>query len=738
MEEKAKSARVQIGEIYPADAGKGIAKLSYKAMKEAGIKNGTVIEIIGGANNATAIVWPGLPSDDSEMLIRVDGTVRKTLGKSIGETVEVRSVEKKHAKRVVVNPSQDLRVLDGNRYIKQVLKYRSIVEGQRFTAMLPIKDAGCGLLGETAMVTVDFIVTKTDPRGVVLVDDDTEITLKEEAFDPGMLHAKNIPNVYYEDVGGLSKELGRIRELIELPLKNPELFDKLGIEPPKGVLLYGPPGTGKTLIAKAVATEVDAHFIYVSAPEVISQYAGGSEKKLRDIFKEAEDNAPAIIFIDEIDVLTGKREDATSSDHKIVSQLLQLLDGLKSRTKVIVIAATNIEDSLDPAMRRGGRFDREIGISVPDKTGREEIFQIHTRNMPLEDVDLKYYSRVTHGYVGADIALLVKEAAMHAYRREVLPTMDEDGNIPPTVMDNVKVTTFDFDESLKSVSPSSMREVLIETPDVGWEGVGGMDTVKRELKEAIEYPLKYPEIFMKLKMKPPKGILIHGDPGTGKTLIAKAVAKETEANFISVKGPELLSKWVGESERGVREIFKKARQAAPAIIFFDEIDALMPKRGEYHGSAHVTETVVSQILTELDGLEDLKNVVVIGATNRIDMIDEALLRPGRFDKIIETNMPDTVERRKIFDVYLGDIKDIIKYDGSNLSLELAEMTENFNGSHIQAAVSLAKIIVMRAIIKDCGSDQEKLKEAINSITIGRVQLVEAIEEVKAMFRLDME
>jgi transitional endoplasmic reticulum ATPase len=527
-----------------------------------------------------------------------------------------------------------------------------------------------------------------------------------------------------------------VREMIELPLRHPELFERLGIEPPKGVLLYGPPGTGKTLIAKAVANEVDAHFITLSGPEIMSKYYGESEGKLREVFEEAQENAPTILFIDEIDSIAPRREETKGEvERRVVAQLLSLMDGLKARGQVIVIAATNIPDAIDPALRRGGRFDREIEIGIPDKKGRMEIFQVHTRGVPLaEDVNLEQYADTSHGFVGADIALLVKEAAMHALRK-IIPKIDLEEEIPGELLEDLRVTSDDFDQAKRHVEPSAMREVLVEIPSVRWKDVGGLDDVKSELQEAVEWPLKYPDVFEKLKTSPPKGILLFGPPGTGKTLLAKAVANESQVNFISVKGPELLSKWVGESEKGVREIFRKARQASPSIIFFDEVDALVPKRGTYMGSSHVTESVVSQILTELDGLEELKDVTVIGATNRPDMLDPALMRPGRMERHIYVPPPDAEGRKKIFDVYLEDGETILAADVS--IDDLVTETEHFVGADIEALVREAKLAAMREFIQVMGDKPEQeITDAAVNVRITRKHFDEAKKKVKGSLDQD--
>jgi transitional endoplasmic reticulum ATPase len=583
--------------------------------------------------------------------------------------------------------------------------------------------------------SITLVIAKVVPKGIAIVTDDTEIELKEEPYKPEE-GKQEVSDIHYEDIGGLGRELQLVREMIELPLRHPEIFERLGIQPPKGVLLYGPPGTGKTLIAKAVANEVDAHFISLSGPEIMSKYYGESEKGLREKFEEAEQNAPAIIFIDEIDSIAPKRAEVQGEvERRVVAQLLALMDGLKGRGQVIVIAATNLPDAIDPALRRGGRFDREIEIGIPDKKGRLEIFQVHTRGVPLsEDVKVEEFANTTHGFVGADIALLVKEAAMHALRK-VIPQIKIDEEIPNEVLDALKVSKEDFDEARKHVEPSAMREVLVEVPDVTWKQVGGLEEVKQELREAVEWPLKYSDVFEKLQTRPPKGILLFGPPGTGKTLLAKAVANESECNFIAVKGPELLSKWVGESEKGVREIFRKARQASPSIIFFDEVDALVPKRGTYMGSSHVTESVVSQILTELDGMEELKNVTILAATNRPDMLDDALLRPGRLERHIYVPAPDEESRKKIFDVYLGDSGAILAKDIN--TDELVKQTDGYVGADIEALVREAKMAAMREFILAMAdkSEQERI-DAIKNVMITKVHFEAAMGTVKGSLDRD--
>jgi len=712
---------VTIKEAAHEDAGRGIARLSIDAMKALDLVSGDVVEIAGRQKAAT-LVWPGFPQDTGKAILRIDGSTRSNVGSGIDDKVQIRKTEAGYAKKVTIQPTQPIRLVGGEQYLGRILRGRPVTEGQLIRV---------NILGNP----LTFAIARVAPKGIAIVTDSTEIELKETPYEPEKGRRETATDVHYEDIGGLDRELQLVREMIELPLRHPELFERLGIEPPKGVLLYGPPGTGKTLIAKAVANEVDAHFITLSGPEIMSKYYGESEERLREVFEEAQENAPSIVFIDEIDSIAPKREEVKGEvERRVVAQLLSLMDGLKTRGQVVVIAATNLPDIIDPALRRGGRFDREIEVGIPDTKGRQQIFQIHTRGMPLaDDVDLNEYSRSTHGFVGADIALLAKEAAMHALRR-VIPHIKIEEEIPAEIIDELRVTNEDFIEAHKHVEPSAMREVLVEIPDVKWEDVGGLEDVKAELAEAVEWPLKFPEIFDALETEPPRGILLFGPPGTGKTLLAKAVANESESNFISIKGPELLSKWVGESERGVRQVFRKARQAAPSIIFFDEIDALMPKRGAYIGSSHVTESVVSQILTELDGLEELTNVVVLGATNRPDMLDDALLRPGRLDRMIYVPPPDREGRKKIFEVYLRN-KDILA-KGVDID-ELVEKTEGYVGADIEALVREAKISAMREFIAlTAEKSEEERRQAVGNVMIEKKHFEDALSRVRGSLDLD--
>ncbi len=720
MSEEKKETTLRVAEAYYRDVGRGIARVDPEAMAKLGLQSGDVIEIVG-KSSVPAIVWPGYPEDRGKGIIRIDGSLRSNAGVGIDDRVRIRKVEAKPAEKVTLAPTEPVRLMGGEAYLLRLLEGRPVTRGQKIRVEL---------FGHT----LTFVVTATKPAGVVIVSRNTAIELKDKPVE-GVERA--VPNVTYEDIGGLKRELRLVREMIELPLKHPEIFQRLGIDPPKGVLLYGPPGTGKTLIAKAVANEVNAHFISISGPEIMSKYYGESEQRLREIFEEAKENAPSIIFIDEIDSIAPKREEVTGEvERRVVAQLLALMDGLEARGDVIVIAATNRPDAIDPALRRPGRFDREIEIGVPDREGRKEILEIHTRGMPLaEDVDLDELAELTVGFVGADLEALCKEAAMHALRsRMEKGEIDiEAEEIPEEVLENLKVTREDFLEALKNIEPSAMREVLVEVPNVRWDDIGGLKNAKQELMEAVEWPLKYPEVFNAVNIKPPKGILLYGPPGTGKTLLAKAVANESNANFISVKGPELLSKWVGESEKHVREMFRKARQVAPCVLFFDEIDSLAPRRGS-GGDSHVTERVVSQLLTELDGMEELKDVVVIAATNRPDMIDPALLRPGRIERHIYIPPPDKEARKEIFKIHLRGkpLAEDVNID------ELAERTEGYTGADIEAVCREAGMLAIREAIKP-GMSKEEAKEVAEKLKITKEHFEKALEKVKpSMTKEDIE
>jgi transitional endoplasmic reticulum ATPase len=713
----AKELTLRVAESHHRDVGRDIARIEREKMELLKLVSGDYIEIVG-RDITYAIVWPAYPEDRGNDLIRIDGNIRNNAGISLDDKVKIKKAEAKEAKRVTLAPTQAIRLVGGAQYIHRLLEGRPINKGQQIRV-------------ETVSNPLNFVVISTTPTGPVFVGKNTTINLKDEIVDESKL--KGSPKTTYEDIGGLRREIELVREMIELPLRHPELFQKLGIDPPKGVLLHGPPGTGKTLIARAVANETDANFVSISGPEIVSKYYGESEKHLRDMFDEAEKNAPTIIFIDEIDSIAPKRGEVTGEvERRVVAQLLSLMDGLKGRGEVIVIAATNRPNAIDEALRRGGRFDREIEIGIPDMNGRLEILQVHTRGMPLspdlkgEGSDAGKLQRIaerTHGFVGADMASLCKEAAMHALR-SFLPNINIDEEIPAGVMDKLEVTHKDFDEAFKNIEPSALREVFFEIPQVRWTDVGGLDTIKQELVEAVEWPLKYPEAFEAINTKPPKGILLFGPPGTGKTMLAKAVANESEANFISIKGPEMLSKYVGESERAVRETFRKAKQASPAIIFFDEVDSIAPTRGAGYDS-HVTERVISQILTEMDGMEELKDVLVIAATNRPDMVDSALLRPGRLDRLIYVTPPGADARKAIFEIHLDG-----KPLDNNVDLsELARMTDGYVGSDIAAISREASIMALREKITP-GMDREEARKIKDSIVITMDHFDSAMTRVK--------
>jgi len=673
---------LKVLEAYTRDVGRGVARIDYDSMDTLNASTGDVIEI-KGKRRTVAKCLPLYPSDEGKGIIRIDGLGRNNSGIAIGDTISVRKIKAVAAEKVVVAPLEAIPPID-ERYLADALESVPLIKGDN--VMVPY--FGGRLTFQ--------IIGVTPAADAVLVTQKTVFHIAEKGET-----LRGVPQVTYEDIGGLTDEIKKVREMIELPLRHPEIFEKLGIEAPKGVLLYGPPGTGKTLLAKAVANESAAHFISISGPEIMSKFYGESEARLREIFKEAREKSPSIIFVDEIDSIAPKREEVTGEvERRVVSQMLSLMDGLEARGKVIVIAATNRPNAIDPALRRPGRFDREIEIKVPDKKGRKDILLIHSRNMPLtDDVDLDKMASVSHGYVGADLEYLCKEAAMKCLRR-LLPVINlEDEKLPPETLDKLIVSGEDFQKAVFEITPSGMREVFIENPDVKWDDVGGLSEVKRELQEAIEWPLKYPALYDKLGHKMARGILLHGPSGTGKTLLAKAVATESEANFVSVRGPELLSKWVGESERGIREIFRRARQASPCVIFFDEIDSIAPLRG-VGGETAVTERVVSQLLTELDGMENLRGVVVLAATNRADMIDPALLRPGRFDKIIQIPLPDLDSRKSILEISVRDVpveKDPKDPNYVNVS-KLAEQTDGMSGADVAAIANTAVSLVIHEFL----------------------------------------
>jgi len=714
----AKELRLRVAEARQRDVGYGIARIDREVGASAGFQTGDMVEI-RGKKVAAATLWLGYLEDEKDV-IRIDGYIRSNAGVALNDWVIVRKADVREAQLVVlapvnttVKPDENFTRLVKSRLIEYPLVQKNIVPvlffGNLFT----------------------FAVVQTRPAGVVKITPKTKLVVHSKIIQEKAFRT----SVTYEDIGGLQEQIQRIREMIELPLRYPELFQKLGIEPPKGVLLYGPPGCGKTLLAKAVATEAEANFILINGPEIMNKYYGETEARLREIFRKAEEEAPSIVFIDEIDAIAPKRSEVTGEvEKRVVAQLLALMDGLEARGQVIVIGATNRPNALDPALRRPGRFDREIEIGVPNTEARYEILQVHARGVPLgEDVNLKKIAEITHGFVGADLAALVKEAAIRALRR-VLPKIDlSSSRIPAEVLNELKVTMKDFIDALGDIQPSVMREVAVEVPEVRWEDVGDLEEVKQELKEAVIWPLKYKDILRHIDAKPPKGILLYGPPGTGKTLLAKAVATESEANFISIKGPEILSKWVGESEKAVREIFRKAKQASPCVIFFDEFDAIAPTRGSGLGDAKVTERIISQILTEMDGLEELRDVVVIAATNRPDIIDPALLRPGRFDKLIYVPPPDKNARKEIFNIHLRNtpLLDDVDLD------YLAEKTEGYTGADIAGVCSTAKMLAVREFLERYRNDEEA-KQHVNELKVSLKHLEEALKKVTPISRREME
>ena len=689
--------RLKVAGMAQRQGDRGRVVVDPQVAEMAGWETGQILEI-SYDKNTYARLWPGTVQYGSG-IIEMDGATRQNAGAAMGDRVGVRAVRAQDAAEVVVSPAEGIEVAGLQEFMAEAYGNRVLGIGDTLT------------VGTNLGTRVALAVVSTRPAGPVVVVPNTRFKLGK----PGMSAS---PVCTYDDLGGLDSEIKKIREMVELPLRHPELFEKAGIEAPKGVLLHGPPGTGKTLLARAVAGETSAHFLHVSGPEIMGKYHGESEERIRGVFEEASKNAPSIIFIDEMDSIAPKRDDTHGEvEKRVVSQLLTLMDGLKARGKVVVIGATNRPDSIDPALRRPGRFDREMEIGIPDAKGRRDILRIHTRMMPLEkSVDLEEVARVTHGFVGADLQALSKEAAMGALRR-LIPEMDlEQDRIPPDVLKKIRIGQDDFREALREVRPSALREVLVQVPDVGWDDVGGLDTLKEEVREAVEWPLKHSEAFAHVGARSPRGILLHGPPGTGKTLVAKALAHETDSNFISVKGPELLSKWVGESEKGVREIFRKARQAAPCVIFFDEVDSLAPARGTDTGT-HVTENVVSQLLSEMDGLEEMHDVVVVAATNRPDMIDSALLRPGRFDRIIEVGLPDAAGRDHILRIHMRDRPTAgeIDYD------TLAARTDKMAGAELRAVVDGAAMAALRRHVnggvdlKETAITQEDLEESVSKV-----------------------
>ena len=695
---------LKINEIPQQQIGKGRAIIDPKIIEDQNWNIGQILELTH--NKKTYVkLWPATPQEYGAGIIKIDGITRQNIGAGIDDKISIKSVEAVKAEQIILSPTEKITTDGLQEYM--IYNYLNHVFSNGDTISLNTQ------MGSR----VQFVVTNTKPSKPVIVTEKTIFKLGSltKAVDA------SVPRITYDELGGLKSEVQKIREMIELPMRHPELFEKIGVEAPKGVLLYGPPGTGKTLLAKAVAGETNAHFISISGPEIMGKHYGESEERIREIFTQAEENSPSIVFIDEIDSIAPKRDEVSGElEKRIVSQLLTLMDGMKSRGNVVVIAATNRPDSIDPALRRPGRFDREIEIGIPDDEGRFDILSIHTRGMPIDEkVDLKQISKTTHGFVGADLEILSKEAAMKSLRR-ILPEIDYDEEkISSEILEKIQITSDDFRDALKEVSPSALREVQVQVPNVSWDDVGGLENLKEELKEAVEWPIKYKDAYDYVNVESPKGILLDGPPGTGKTLIAKALAKMTDSNFISIKGPELLSKWVGESERGIREIFRKARQASPCIIFLDEVDALVPRRGSGGSNSHVTENVVSQILTEIDGLEELNNVLIIAATNRLDIIDEAFLRPGRFDRIIKVPNPDEKGRQHIFEIHTKS-----KPLASDAKIsEIVKLTDNFSGAEIAAVANRAAIAALRRYVS---GKSKNVKE----IRITQQDLIDAVDKVK--------
>jgi transitional endoplasmic reticulum ATPase len=715
-----------VKQVPQKDAGRGLVFIDRGDFSELGVQEGDYVSIKGTEspkNSVVGKVFPGYASDSEQKIVRMDGGLRHAANVGIDEKVNIEKIEVKDAESVSTTIPKHVKIIGGDhRGIAQMvgarLKGRAVSVGQTIPINFSIFYTG---------VRVPVIIAATKPKGPVQVTDETVIkfSIDRELGDTKRETVEPLSDITYEDIGGLSDQLGQIREMIELPMRHPELWEQLGIEPPKGVLLHGPPGTGKTLIAQAVANEIDAHFISISGPEIMSKYYGESEGQLREVFEEAEKNSPAIVFLDEIDSIAPRREEASGDvERRVVAQLLTLMDGLKERGQVVVIAATNRVNAIDPALRRGGRFDREIEIGVPSKEGRLEILQVHTRGMPLEEgIDLEQYADKTHGFVGSDLESLARESAMNALRR-VMPDLDlEIEEIPEKVLEKLEIKNEDLKNALRWIEPSALREVFVEVPDTSWEDIGGLETTKQRLREAIQWPLKYPEVFEALGLDSAAGILLYGPPGTGKTLLAKAVASESEANFISLKGPELLNKYVGESEKGVREIFAKARQNAPVVVFFDEIDSIAAQRGKNASDSGVSERVVSQLLTEMNGLEELENVVVIATTNRPDLIDPALLRPGRFDFQVHIPMPDESARRSIFEIHTKEkpVSEDIDLD------QLASRTEGYNGADIAAVCREAAAEAGREYINSVKI--EDIPESVGNIRITQEYFDMALEKI---------
>ncbi len=743
-----KEVELRVQEAMQEEAYKGIVRVDSQDMKEIGVRAGDIVEIEGG-RKTVGIIDRAYPTDVGEAVIRMDGILRRNAKTSIGEQVKIRKIQVKEAKKITIAPAQKGMTIQADPSVFQrsllgrvVLKGDIIALGGTTRRKSTLSDSpfgdifsdifeglqSGGFLG--GLGSIRFIVADSSPNDAVIITENTQVQVSSKTVE---IKEEIIPDVTYEDIGGLSEEIRKIREMVELPMKHPELFNRLGVEPPAGVLLHGPPGTGKTLLAKAVANETDSNFVLVNGPEIMNKFYGESEKKIRQIFEDAAEKAPSIIFIDEIDAIAPKREETRGEvERRVVAQLLTMMDGLNTRGKVTVIGATNRPNAIDEALRRPGRFDREITFGVPNKKGRLEILKIHTRNMPLaKDVDIDALAEITHGFVGADLSSLAKEAAMNVLRR-MIPELNlrEKVNLSDELLNKLIIYDKDFKEALRIVRPSAMREVLVERPNVKWTDIGGLENMKQELKEVVEWPMKYSDSFNRMGIKAPKGVLLYGPPGTGKTLLAKAVANETNANFILVKGPELLSMWMGESEKGVRKIFEKARQAAPSIIFFDEVDSIASRRGMETQGTRTTERMVNQILTEMDGLEELNDVVVMAATNRPDILDPALLRPGRFDRILLVNVPEKKAREEIFKVHTQDMplaKDV-------KLLELAERTKQYVGSDIEAVCREAAMLTLRENLNAKEITMKYFEEALKKVQPSiREQDIKKYQEIEAQY-----
>jgi transitional endoplasmic reticulum ATPase len=715
MDKKDNAITLKVIEAKSYDAGRGIARIDPKVAYDMGLQTGDTIGIEGTKRTA-ALVWPGYPEDNDSGLIRIDGTVRRNAGVSIDDKVQIRKIHTAPAEKILFSPTQSLKIQGGEAYLAHNLEGRVITRGDIVEL---------NIMGRRVDLVIVSIKPVTDS---VIIGSRTVI----EVSDRPVKEMPYIPRISYEDIGGLGDEVRKVREMIELPLRHPELFERLGVDAPKGVLLHGPPGTGKTLLAKALSSETNANFLSISGPEIMSKFYGESEENLRDIFQQAEENAPSIILIDEIDSIAPKREEVTGEvERRIVAQLLAVMDGLKARGKVVVIGATNRPNAIDPALRRPGRFDREIEIGVPNRKARFEIMQIHTRGMPMsDDVKLDRIADLTHGFVGADLAALTREAAMNAIRR-ILPELDlEVQSISADILSKLVVTADDLTKALREMTPSSLREVFIESPNIHWTDIGGLLDAKQELKEAIEWPMKYPLLFKQTGAKPPKGILLYGPPGTGKTMLARAVATESEANFISVKGPEFMSKWVGESEKAIRETFRKAKQAAPCIIFFDEIDSIAQIRGS-DSDSRATDRIISQMLSEIDGLEELHNITVIAATNRPDIIDPALLRPGRIDRLIYIAPPDRNSRSEILKVHTANTP----IDGDVDLDTLADDTEDFTGADLASVCNEAMIFAIREFVISGKSTED---DSIKQLKVGYHNFRDAMKKVKPYSKRELE